>query len=151
MRTLFVFICFLVSSFFVHAQYHDGIYNPDKIIEDGLLEDDTRYIISELYTSKTFEVDLCLFIPIEGDTWYSLLVRSSRYIPPKGMMVFVFDDKGNTTGETKTLVLNQHAVEKISYSRTSLALDPMFIFSGNCIISKIVRELHYHILSLMCV
>ena len=122
-------IALLLSSTLLMAQNvfsGTGGYTTGYIYEDGLLDDGTRYIISDMRQSGAYILSLCKFIPVDGESWYGIAVESKQYIPKNGLLVFV----GELDGATQTFVLGQRVADKAIATRGSIGINPIFFFGG---------------------
>lgn len=122
-------LIFMVSTA-MQAQYvfsgSSGSYYG-YIYEDGMADDGTRYIISDLLTIDKYAFSLCKFIPQEGNSWYGIAVESKEYIPRNGLLVFVHRFQGNN----KTLVLGQRVLDKAIASKSTIGFSPTLFFGSN--------------------
>ncbi len=125
---LTIVVALLTSTILPAQQVFSGIGGAylGSIYEDGMMDDGTRYIISDMRVWNAYTFSLCKFIPASGDPWYGLAVESKEYIPTNGLLVFVCE----LNGETKTFILGQSVSDKAIAQKETIGINPVFFFGG---------------------
>lgn len=129
MKRILAIIVVLMASTTISAQHIFSGTGGDylgRIYEDGMMNDGTRYIISDMRVLNTYTFSLCKFIPSSGEPWYGLAVESKEFIPTNGLLVFVCGDKG----DTKTFILGQSVSDNAIAQRETIGINPVFFFGG---------------------
>ena len=123
-------IILFAASVLMSAQYvfsgTSGAY-LGCIYEDGMTDDGTRYIISDMQVIDRYAFSLCKFVPEEGDSWYGIAIESREYIPKNGLLVFICE----SSGELLPFVLGQRVSDKGVATRLSLGFSPTLFFGSN--------------------
>lgn len=94
------------------------------IYEDGIMDDGTRYIISDMYVCGQYSYSLCKYVAEDGNSWYGIAVEAKQYIPKNGLLVFV----GKGDNGSQSFVLGQKLSDHIVMTKNSVGISPIFFF-----------------------
>lgn len=128
-RCFLICICSILLSSPIFAQtIYSGFGSnfAGNIFEDGIMDDGTRYIISDMQQVNTYAFSLCKFIPSDGEPWYGISVETKEYMPKNGYMVFICEKDGFE----RTIVLGQKGANTTDITKGTLGLTP-FLFFGS--------------------
>lgn len=99
-----------------------GGYADGYVYEDAMLDDGTRFIISDMRQFGRYSLSLCLSIAPDGERNYFLAVESDRYIPRNAMLVFFFKGEDSLS----PLVLKSCFNDQAMSTSNSLSVNPIF-------------------------
>ncbi len=129
-RILITISLLFMASIAMQAQHvFSGVSGPrfGRIYEDGMADDGTRYIISDMRMIGVYAFSLCKFVPQEGEPWYGIAVESKDYIPRNGLMVIVY----GSPDSYQTLVLGQKIADNAMTTKSTIGFRPMLFFGSN--------------------